>query len=136
MIKLKAELNNLPFFIEFVSQKATNNNFDSSSVMQIELAVEEAIVNIINYAYDEIIGYIECSCTLGHGEIVINIVDHGKPFDMMRAEAPDINAELEDRKIGGLGLFFIKELMDKVLYERIDNKNILTLIKKNSIKNN
>jgi len=131
MIKLKAELNNLPFFIEFVNQKAINNNFTPSSVMQIELAVEEVIVNIVNYAYEEIIGEIECSCTLKNGEIVITIVDDGKPFDMMSAEDPDIDAELEDRKIGGLGIFFIKKLMDKVLYERIDNKNRLTLVKKN-----
>ena len=131
MIKLKAELNNLPVFVDFVSAKATNNNFDTSSVMQIELAVEEAIVNIVNYAYEETVGYIECSCTIENGEIVITIVDDGKPFDMMSAEDPDIDAELEDRKIGGLGLFFIKKLMDKVLYERIDNQNKLILIKKN-----
>lgn len=129
MIKLKAELSNLPTFIELAHKKALEFKFNKSSIMQIELALEEVIVNIINYAYDENIGYIEFSCDVDNDKIVMTIVDNGKPFDMMCSKAPNIEASLDERKIGGLGIFFVKELMDKVEYKRLGNDNILILIK-------
>ena len=129
MIEQNADLKNLPLFLEIARNCAEQLDFEKSSIMQIELALEEVIVNIINYAYPLEKGTIGFSCSGKEGNLVMEIADSGIPFDMMSAEDPDIDASLEDRKVGGLGVFFVKQLMDEVFYERRDGKNILILVK-------
>jgi anti-sigma regulatory factor (Ser/Thr protein kinase) len=130
MLELSADLNNLPAFLNEVRSCARNMNFDSTSVLQIELAVEEVIVNIINYAYSDGEGSVCLTCEEQKNKLVLKIIDSGRPFDINLAPAPDTTASVADRKIGGLGLFFVKKMMDNVLYERKNGKNILTLTKK------
>ena len=103
---------------------------DDSTIMQVELAVEEAVVNIIKYAYPEDKGDVELSFRRDGGCLEIIISDTGIPFDATSREAPDIDAPLEERKVGGLGIFFVSQFMDEFLYERKDGKNVLTLRKK------
>jgi len=130
MIELNADLKQLPYFLGFAHDCADEMGFEKSSIMQIELALEEVIVNIINYAYPEKTGKIALSCQKNDDTLIMQIVDSGVQFDMMAASDPDLDVSLEDRKIGGLGVFFVKQLMDTVVYERCGDKNILTLKKK------
>jgi len=104
--------------------------FDKSVLHKIELASEEALVNIIRHAYKDMSGMIEIRVQAKNGFAEITILDQGPPFNPLEMNINiDRNAGVEDRKIGGLGIFFIREYMDQILYRREENTNILTLIK-------
>jgi len=128
-IKLPANIQNLQQFINFVSNNARQQGFDQKRIKEIELATEEAIANILNYAYRDTIGDIEITCkTEDNEKFIIEIVDSGIPFNPLSVDDPDIRADLSERKVGGLGVFLMRKLMDDVHYRRDENKNILTLI--------
>ncbi len=128
-LRLPATLENLSRFITFVENAAKTTGFNGLRLREIELCTEEAIVNIINHAYSGEDGYIEITCRdEGERGLAIEIIDWGKPFDIKSIPMPEINADVIDRKIGGLGIFFINELMDEVKYRRGEDRNILTLV--------
>jgi serine/threonine-protein kinase RsbW len=128
-IKLPANIQNLQQFINFVSDNARQQGFDQKRIKEIELATEETIVNILNYAYRDVIGDIEITCKTENNEkFIIEIIDSGIPFNPLSVEEPDIYGEISEREVGGLGVFLMRKLMDDVHYRRDENKNILTLI--------
>ena len=136
-IKLPARIDNLDQFREFVTSFAEEEGFLKEQTNKIALPLEEAIVNICNYAYpDRLDGEIEVCCSVTDGEkLIIQILDSGVPFDMESQGDPDISADVSERKIGGLGIFLIKKMMDEVKYLRKDNHNILTItLKKQAAK--
>jgi len=130
MIELDADLKNLSAFIALVDKNAVELNFDDSSIMQIELAVEEAIVNIITHAYPDKMGKIRFDCKIEENSMIMTIMDFGIPFDVLSKKDPDIDASIEEREVGGLGVFLIKKLMDNVIYQRSEEGNILILEKR------
>ena len=90
-----------------------------------------AVVNIIHYAYPkEEHQYIYLSAHVHEGSIVFVLTDTGKEFDPTLAPEADITLSADEREIGGLGIFLIRQIMNEVRYERIDGKNILTLEKR------
>jgi anti-sigma regulatory factor (Ser/Thr protein kinase) len=100
-------------------------------VFNLNLVLEEAVVNIINYAYPkEEHQSIYLSARLREGSIVLILTDTGKEFDPTKAPEADVTLSADEREIGGLGIFLIRQIMNEVRYERIDGKNILTLEKK------
>jgi anti-sigma regulatory factor (Ser/Thr protein kinase) len=130
-IKLPAVIDNLAKFIGPVSQCAGEQGFSKERISQIHLAMEEVLMNVMNYSYqgqDEP-GDAEVTCSLNDdNRFVIEVVDTGVPFDLLSSQDPDITLQIDERKIGGLGIFIVKKLMDSVAYRREENKNILTLI--------
>ena len=97
---------------------------------QISLALDEALTNVVMYAYPEnVTGEAVVTMNVVDDEIIITISDHGVPFNPLSYEA-DFNVPLEERHKGGMGIHIIKEAMDAVDYEYRDNTNILTLTKK------
>jgi len=127
-IKLPATLENLPAFLEKVTACAINQGVGPKKISAIELSMEEVLVNIINYAYPDTPGEAEVTCGIDEkGCFVIQIVDTGHHFDFSGLDKPDIEADLDDRKVGGLGVFLIKKLMDNVQYRRKNGRNILSL---------
>ena len=98
---------------------------------QLRLAIEEAVVNVIDYAYPlGTEGEIDI-LVQSDGQILrVIISDRGVAFDPTTKEKADTSLSAEDRQIGGLGILLVRELMDTINYERTDGKNILTLIKK------
>jgi anti-sigma regulatory factor (Ser/Thr protein kinase) len=128
-IKLPAQIEYLRKFIDFVATCSREQGFEKKRVHQIELATEEALVNIFKYAYKETKGDVEIICKLDDNKrFIIEIVDTGIAFNVLSVTAPDISADISERQLGGLGVFLIKEVMDAVLYRYEDNKNILALI--------
>lgn len=119
---------NLPNVIEFVI-KLLGENADGKLVFELELICEEVFVNICNYAYCENVGKAEIEVSKRSDCIVVKFIDSGKKFNPLEIAEPNIHAPLEERSIGGLGIFMTKKLSDKLLYDRTDNKNILTVIK-------
>ena len=129
---LSAQLPSLETLITFVLDEARTQGMDAKKLNHLRLAAEELLVNIIRYAYPEQTGDIEVTVTpLAEGGIEVEIMDSGKPFDPLSLPEPDIQTPLEQRKIGGLGIFLVRRLMDSVRYERRGNQNVITFSKKN-----
>ena len=99
--------------------------------MQIDIAVEEVFVNICKYAYhpDKGRAVVRVSVTDAPVQVKITFIDHGHPYDPLDKDDPDVTLSAEDRPIGGLGIFMVKQTMDAVEYEYKDGSNILTLVK-------
>lgn len=115
--------------VGFISAFASDCGLNRDRVKTIELAAEEAIVNIINYAYkDSSKGEVSINCTSEKTTLTIEIIDSGIAFNPLETSNPNLTDNLEDRKIGGLGIFFIKSFIDEVHYRRENGKNILSLI--------
>lgn len=130
-LTITAKLDKLPELMDYVKNIGLSHHADAEQLMAIELAVEEIVVNIISYAYPENSpGTIELSYQFTDtAQLIICISDNGKPYNPITKAAPDINADIEQRSIGGLGIFLSKQMMDHVYYENKQQKNIITLVK-------
>ena len=100
-------------------------------VFEVQTAVDEACTNIINYAYSEEGGIITIICEIQDNDLVVSIWDRGKPFDPFSVPPPDLEADLDERKIGGLGIYLMKKFMDDISYSFDAEKgNTLVMRKK------
>lgn len=126
-----AHLDNLYEMLLFIRSQAESIGFDEIEISKIELACEEALVNIISYGYPTMTGEIQVHCAPHKKKgLKIVITDNGIPFNpLSNAKKFDENTSLEARSIGGYGVFFIMKIMDEVEYKRVDNNNILTMVK-------
>ena len=98
-------------------------------IFKVNLALEELVINVMNYGHEGGLHEIDITLTSDEDSLTIEIVDDGRPFDPLHdAPKPDVNAELEDRDIGGLGIHFVRKMMDDVRYRREEGKNHLTLV--------
>lgn len=123
-----AEISRLAQFVDEVGEEFS---LTPDIVFNLNLVLEEAVANVINYAYPkEEHQSIYLSASIHDGSIVFVLTDTGKEFDPTMAPEADITLSAEDRPIGGLGIFLIRQIMNEVKYERIDGKNVLTLEKK------
>lgn len=122
---------NLEKLAEFARQCAQNAGLDSFAVYSVETAVEEACSNIIEHAYGgESAQEIRCTCQSDATRIIIQLHDHGKPFDPKRVPLPNTKAKLKNRPSHGLGLYFIYQWMDEVNFQFDPaGGNTLTLVK-------
>ena len=129
-MRQSAKLESLEGFMQFVITSAGDAGFPAKRIQEIELAVEEALVNIINYAYpDQDNGDVEIKCGLeDQGRLIIEIRDSGVPFDVGTQSDPDLDATIAERKIGGLGIFLIRKMADEMRYKREGEENVLTLL--------
>jgi serine/threonine-protein kinase RsbW len=110
-----ATFENLDNVREFVKEAADQCGLTGFAIYAAQLAVDEAFSNIIEHAYGgECQQEIECTCLTSKKGLTIQLKDCGRPFDPTSVPEPDIKADLEDRGIGGLGLYFIRQLMDEV----------------------
>lgn len=123
-----AEISKLSAFIEEIGEEFS---LTPDVVFNLNLVLEEAIVNVINYAYPkEEHQSIYLSAALHDDSIVFVLTDTGKEFDPTQVPEADITLSAEERSIGGLGIFLIRQIMNEVKYQRIEGKNVLTLEKK------
>ena len=126
-LRLPAKLQHLEQLIDFVANCAREQGVAQNKIGEIQVAVEEALVNVINYAYKDGEGDVEVTCSLDNEKFIIEIIDSGFPFDFLSLQDPDISLNVSERNIGGLGIYLIKRLMDHVAHKRGDGKNTLTL---------
>lgn len=132
-VQFAAKFEYLDEIREFVGDIVRSEGFSDKDIYNIQLATDEAASNIIEHAYEGISnGILELSCGMVGDAIKIVLIDHGEPFDPGSIPMPDLKADLSDRKIGGLGIFLMRKLMDTVHYESSPetNKNTLTMIKR------
>jgi serine/threonine-protein kinase RsbW len=131
-LRFAATIDLLPQMIELINESLKEINLSAKQHFQLELSLEEALVNIIKYAYPVKSGEIDivCNCLDNNG-IEIEIKDWGIPFDPKKIAPKEIEElPLEERPIGGLGIYFICQLMDEVSYRRKEGANILRLVKR------
>ncbi len=132
MNKLKTDATdeNLSQVTEFVDAFLEQHQCSMKMLMQFDLAVEEVFVNIAHYAYGENTGWAEITLAEHNGEITVIFEDGGTPYNPLAKEDPDITLSVEERKIGGLGIFLVKKNMDSVTYAYENGRNVLTLKKR------
>ncbi len=126
---LPADLGSLREFLEFVVQGATEAEFSQEKLWKLELALDEALANVIRYAYPEgKVGTIQVGYrSETSGESCVRVCDAGEAFDPLSADPPVLTADIEDRPIGGLGILFMKHMADAIGYRRKGGMNHLTL---------
>ena len=95
---------------------------------EIRLAAEEVLVNIFSYAYPEKNGGVSVICFLKEDFFVLEILDSGIPFNIMAASRPDVSSPLLEREVGGLGIYFVREMTSETRYVRDKGRNRLTLV--------
>jgi serine/threonine-protein kinase RsbW len=127
-VKLPAQINNLPQVVSMVAECALAKNFSASRISEVELAVDEAFTNVCNYAYDSETGEVEVRCFIDDENLlVVEIVDRGKLFDPLSLPEPVLSADLDEREVGGLGVYLVRKIADRVDYSRAGDLNILRL---------
>ncbi|MBN1940103.1 MAG: ATP-binding protein [Candidatus Aminicenantes bacterium] len=123
-----ARMDGLHEILEFIDAGARESGFSEQARGRIRLAAEEALVNVILHAYRGAEGPVDVSWEKTPEQaLVVEIRDQGIAFDPLEVEKPDTGVGLEERKVGGLGIFFIREVTDRVQYRRDGAENVLTL---------
>jgi len=125
-----AELESLSVFRQFISDCCITSNVPSEAVFDLKLAVDEACTNIIEHGYKGMDpGSIILSLRVESDRVLVRITDFGHIFEPADAPKPDVEAALEDRELGGLGLFLIYQTMDNIDYQTSEDGNTLTFTK-------
>ena len=130
-ITLTNDIQQVPQLADFVDMVCEEVGMDMAVAIQMNLAMEEAVVNVMNYAYPaDTVGDVTIEAVTIADQLQFTITDCGTPFDPTAKEDVDTTLSAEERPIGGLGIHLVRQLMDSITYERIDGKNVLTLRKK------
>ncbi|MBO7522085.1 MAG: ATP-binding protein [Opitutales bacterium] len=125
-----AEIRELPRLSKDVEDFCAQNSLGGNLAFALNLVLEEIFANVCLHGYEKKGGVVEIEIAKAPKKITLKISDFAKAFNPLKqAPKPDLDANIEDREIGGLGVHFIKTFMDEASYERIGGKNILTLSK-------
>lgn len=133
VLTVNASMDHLDEVIAFVEEQLESASCPLKVQGQICVSFEELYVNVVNYAYDEESG--ECVIgmnisTVGNEKkMVLTVKDRGNPFNPLKKEDPDITLSVEDRPIGGLGIYMVKQSMDDVMYEYQKGWNVIKIVK-------
>ena len=127
---ISADLNEIGRVAAALDEAMRASAFSEGVINELQLAVEEAIVNTVVHGYGEAAGDVAVGIRVTDGAVVVRIEDRATPFDPLTVPEPDCDSDLDERGIGGLGIYLIRSLVDEVAYRHIDGKNILTLVKR------
>lgn len=94
---------------------------------ELNVVVEELVVNVVSYSHSD---YLDVDIIRDEKSITLRFHDNGVPFNPLKKDPPDFSIPFEEREIGGLGIFMVKEYMDEVGYEHAGGENILTVMRK------
>lgn len=129
---LTAEVSRLDEVIRFVNDELEQHDLPMKAIMQIDIAVDEIFGNIANYAYAPDVGEAAVWVEVEQDPpcAVLRFIDRGRPFNPLQQKEPDVTLSLEERQIGGLGIYMVRKSMDEVAYAYEDGQNILTIRKR------
>ena len=129
-IKISNDLNEISVLASFIEELGEELSLSFETTMNINLALEEAVANIIMYAYPTQEQHtILLRVTYSEKQLVFLLTDKGASFDPTQVDEVDVTLSLEERPIGGLGIFLIRSIMNEISYQRIDNENHLIMEK-------
>lgn len=126
-LRLPARIEHLAEAITFVEQWVDQAGLAADKKFCATLATEEAFMNICHYAYPDEGGVVQLFCALEKDFFIVELSDTGQPFNVLSIDSPDLEADIMERKVGGLGIHFIRTLSDGVRYQRQDEHNILRM---------
>jgi anti-sigma regulatory factor (Ser/Thr protein kinase) len=129
-ITIKSDSTEIPAVSASLEKVMHAQGFSTDDILDTQLAVEEAITNIINHGYKNAIGEIIISCRINLYLAEIRIRDNAHRFDPLSLPEPKLDGTIQDRKIGGLGVFLIRQVMDEISYRYENGQNILVMIKR------
>ena len=129
-LTLDASLEALAEISDFVVDQARLAGLDEHAVWEVQLATDEAATNVIQHSYRQKPGQITLSTQVINNELEITICDQGEPFNPENVPEPDLVSPLEERKTGGLGLFLMRKLMDRVEFRFANGENVLVMAKR------
>ena len=117
--------------VDAVDRFADEHHIAADIVNDVQLALDEVLKNIVDYGYaDDVDHEIRVGLSMTDGALEATVEDDGVPFNPLEAVAPDTRTTLQERRVGGVGLHFVKNLMDEVTYDRVGARNRLVLKKK------
>jgi len=131
-ITVSSEKTQLDTVLNFIEENLNHYTPSPKFIMQLELSIEEIFINIIEYAYkNDSSQKITISYSSGKEPLraIVTFLDEGPPYNPLKNQDPDTKLSLEERNIGGLGLFLVKKNVDYIDYEYENEKNILTIEK-------
>lgn len=130
-ITVEAKIENVDKVTEFVNEVLEEKECPLNVQMQLDVAIDEIFGNIAYYAYGKGSGNatIQIEMEDNPPKITLTFIDQGIPYNPLESKDPDITLDIEDREIGGLGIFLVKKTMDELSYEYVDGQNILTMKK-------
>lgn len=128
--KLNNNISCLPNLLDNIENFCIENALNDEVLFEINVIADELVSNIIRHGYaDTFDHFIEVNLHLFNEKIEIEIIDDGKEFNPLEHKNENLYNKLEDLKIGGLGIDIVKHYSKSIYYKRIENKNILTIIK-------
>ena len=128
-LNVKSDRAELEQVIDVMDGLAEREEWAPDFTYRVHLALEELVLNVMDYGYDDGSQDIEIHLTSDADAITIEIVDSGRPFDPLSdAPQPDLDAPVEERRVGGLGVHLVKTLMDRMDYKRENEQNRLTVV--------
>ena len=130
-ITVDATVENLQTVIDFATEQLETRDCPMKTSMQLELVIEEIFVNIANYAYHPEIGLATFCIEFEENPAAVKMtfLDKGKPYNPLEKDDPDTTLDVDERDVGGLGIFLVKNNVDEIAYEYADGKNILRMKK-------
>ena len=127
-LTLRANVSSLTAATEFVRKGAIEANLPEARIGELDLLIEEAVMNVFRYAYPDDTGHVTLTYSVpAPGTLSVEIADQGIEFDPLAATAPDLTLSLDQRSIGGLGIFLLRTLATTVTYSREAGWNRLTV---------
>lgn len=130
-LTIQTKMDELARVSSAIEEMGERENWPAPMAFQMNLALEELVINVMNHGHDEGVHEIEITLTSDADGITVDTVDDGRPFNPL-TDAPEVdpNAAMEDRRIGGLGVHLVRSMMDEMSYRREQGKNHLTLVKR------
>ena len=130
-IRIEADVREIERLNRLVRQFGELHDVPSRTLYAVNLALDELVTNAMLYGFDDASGKnVLVKIETAGNELVASVHDGGKPFNPLDVKPPDLNATLEDRELGGLGIHLVRSLMDQVTYRRDSDQNVLTVRKK------
>ena len=129
-LRIKNQISELEKVAQFIEEIGEELGLSMELQMNLNLVMEEMVTNVIFYAYPEgVIADIELLAKSDGKELTFVLSDQGKEFDPTAKEDTDLDVNPADRDLGGMGIFIVKNIMNKVTYQRLEGKNLLTMTK-------
>jgi serine/threonine-protein kinase RsbW len=129
-LTIGSDVDEIPKVSALVGDVMQINGFGSEETLDTQLAVEEAVTNVIVHGYKKLGGEITVSGRIGADQIEVQITDAAPRFDPLAVPEPELEAGIDDRDVGGLGVFLIRQVIDEISYRYENGKNILVFIKR------
>lgn len=130
-VSVPGHASQLGVLVRFLHEFWSDAKVPQATAMTFELALEEAFMNVVMHGSPtDRVARVDVSLAIVDGELTLIIEDDGPPFDPLTLATPNISANLDERRVGGLGVFLMRKMMDNVRYQRLESRNQLQMIKR------